>query len=122
MILTKIVMAKSRLPSHTPQRTLQLLLESFFVKLNGFQNIQVSLSFWYILYIYRKHYFNGHFHVNHKKLKSCTFACFHIYLTMRCNYTPHRKERCVPSTLVKCSPKKGQLITKRISGALGDVN
>ena len=45
-----LVMVKSRPPSHNSQKTLQLLLESIFVKLNGFQNIQVSPSFWYTLY------------------------------------------------------------------------
>ena len=49
------LVAKSRSLSHTSQRTLQLLLGSFFVKINGFQNIQVSRSFWYILYnLYNK--------------------------------------------------------------------
>ena len=48
--------------------------------------------FLYIWHIYRKHHFNGYFHLNHKRLKSCTFTCFRICLTMRCNYTPYRKE------------------------------
>ena len=49
--LNNLVVIKSRSLSHTPQKTLHLLLESFFVNLNGFRNIQVSRSFWYTLYV-----------------------------------------------------------------------
>ena len=52
-----LVMVKSRSPSYTSQRTQQILLESFFVKLNGFQNIQMSRIFLihpvWISFIYR---------------------------------------------------------------------
>ena len=68
--------------------------------------------------IYRKHHFNGHFHVNHKKLKSCTFA-----FAWWCGATtlPTGWSAVFLRRVSQLRPKKGQLLTHRRNTAFANV-